>query len=299
MKGGSDLPQAEVIRNPARTTGRRGSGVSIERRPHVIVVGNEKGGCGKSLCALHLVVALLREGYRVGALDLDTRQATLAACLAARTTFAQVHELALPLPERASVASARHDTRAEAEAEEAARFAAAMAALAGCEIVVVDCPGTDNFLSRLGHAHADTLITPINDSFVDFAVLAELDPITHAVGRPGLYSEMVWEARKRRFARDRGQIDWIVMRNRVAGGRRRHGPQDVGAALEGLSKRIGFRTLRGFGDRGVFRERFVQGLTLLDGEDPALGLWPGMGHVAARAELRALLGAIRRRPPRQ
>ena len=150
------------------------------------------------------------------------------------------------------------DSRAEADAEETTRFAAALTGLADCDIVVIDCPGSDTFLSRLGHGHADTLVTPINDSFVDFAMLAMVDPDNHAVVHPSIYSEMVWEARKRRFARDRGRIDWIVMRNRLGATEARN-KRDVGATLEVLARRIGFRTVKGFGERVIFRELYLQG----------------------------------------
>jgi chromosome partitioning protein len=273
------------------------STVTLERRAHVIVLGNEKGGSGKSTAAMHLIVGLLRDGYRVGALDLDARQATLMQYLQAREAFAGSHGGALPLPLFAPVQRSKLDSRAAAEAEEAARFAAAMAALGGCDIVVIDCPGADTFLSRLGHAQADTLVTPINDSYVDFAMLAKVDPDNHEVVQPSIYSEMVWEARKRRFARDRGRIDWIIMRNRLAASEARN-KRDVGATLEALAKRIGFRTVKGFGERVIFRELYLQGLTLMDVREAGLGIQLSMSHVAARAEVRALIGAIRLPPAR-
>jgi len=271
--------------------------VSIEQRAQVIVLGNEKGGSGKSTAAMHLIVGLLRDGYRVGAIDLDARQATLTGYLAAREAFAQARGVALPLPRRAAVHRSERDSRAEAEAEERERFAAAMEELSGrCEIVVIDCPGSDTHLSRLGHAHADTLVTPINDSFVDFAMLAKVDPDRHDIVQPSIYSEMVWEARKRRFARDRGRIDWIVMRNRLGASEARN-KRDVGATLDALAKRIGFRTVRGFGERVIFRELYLQGLTLMDVKEAGLGISMGMSHVAARTEVRSLIGAIRKPPP--
>ncbi|MCW3474703.1 division plane positioning ATPase MipZ [Limobrevibacterium gyesilva] len=273
--------------------------VTVEQRAQVIVLGNEKGGSGKSTCAMHLIVGLLRDGYRVGAIDLDARQATLTAYLAAREAFAAGRGIALPLPRRAAVHRSNNDSRAAAEAEESERFAAAMGELGrSCDIVVIDCPGSDTFLSRLGHAQADTLVTPINDSFVDFAMLAKVDPENHEVVHPSIYSEMVWEARKRRFSRDRGRIDWIVMRNRLGASEARN-KRDVGAALEALAKRIGFRTVKGFGERVIFRELYLQGLTLMDVKEAGLGIQMGMSHVAARAELRSLIGAIRRPPPKQ
>ncbi len=272
--------------------------VTAERRAQIIVLGNEKGGSGKSTAAMHLIVALLRDGYRVGAIDLDARQATLTNYLAARAAFAASKGIALPLPLSEAVQRSDADSRGAAEAEETARFDAALGRLSGCDIVVLDCPGSDTFLSRLGHGHADTLITPINDSFVDFAMLAKVDPDRHDVVHPSIYSEMVWEARKRRFARDRGRIDWIVMRNRLGAGEARN-KRDVGATLETLAKRIGFRTVKGFGERVIFRELYLQGLTLMDVREAGLGIQMALSHVAARTEVRALVTAIRKPPPPQ
>jgi len=268
------------------------STVTIERRAHVIVLGNEKGGSGKSTAAMHLIVGLLRDGYRVGALDLDARQATLGQYVAARKTFAEARGADLPLPQFAAVERSTLDSRAAAEADETTRFTTAINEMADCDVIVLDCPGADTFLSRLGHARADTLVTPINDSYVDFAMLAKVDPDNHEVVRPTVYSEMVWEARKRRFARDRGRIDWIVMRNRLGATEARN-KRDVGATLEALAKRIGFRTVKGFGERVIYRELYLQGLTLMDVREAGLGIHLSMSHVAARAEVRTLIGAIR------
>ena len=272
--------------------------ISCEQRAHLIVLGNEKGGSGKSTTAMHLVVGLMRDGYQVGTIDLDARQGTLSGYLVARRAYAERHKVDLPVPESESVFRSEVDSRAEAETEERAAFEAAFRRLsAGCDIVVVDCPGADTYLSRLAHASADTLITPINDSFVDFAMLARVDPDDHSVINPSIYSEMVWEARKRRFARDRGRIDWIVMRNRMGSTEMRN-KRDVGATLETLAKRIGFRTVKGFGERVIFRELYLQGLTLMDVREAGLQIQLGMSHIAARAEVRALLSAIRKPVPR-
>jgi chromosome partitioning protein len=274
------------------------SGITVDKRAQVIVLGNEKGGSGKSTAAMHVIVGLLRDGYKVGAIDLDARQATLGLYVEARAAFAKARGINLPQPMAAAVQRSELDSRAEAEADETARFLAALSALSqSCDIVVLDCPGSDTFLSRLGHAQADTLITPINDSFVDFAMLAKVDPDNHDVVRPSIYSEMVWEARKRRFSRDRGRIDWIVMRNRLGATEARN-KRDVGATLDALAKRIGFRTVRGFGERVIFRELYLQGLTLMDVKEVGgLGIHMGMSHVAARNEVRALIGAIKKPAP--
>jgi chromosome partitioning protein len=268
--------------------------IFAESRPYVIVLGNEKGGSGKSTTAIHIIVSLLRDGYRVGAMDLDARQGTLAGTLAARRQFVESKGIDLPLPEFRAVERSKLENRFEIEAEEAERFDAAFAELCalGNEIIVIDCPGADTYLSRYGHAHADTLITPINDSFVDFSMLARVDPDNHDILNPSIYSEMVWEARKHRFAKDRGRIDWIVMRNRLAASEARN-KRDVGETLDTLAKRIGFRTLKGFGERVIFRELYLQGLTLMDVREANIGIPLGLSHIAARTEVRALISAIR------
>ena len=46
---------------------------------HVVVLGNEKGGSGKSTTALHIAVALLKAGQRVATIDLDSASAELYA----------------------------------------------------------------------------------------------------------------------------------------------------------------------------------------------------------------------------
>lgn len=274
--------------------------VRTAQRPYFIVLGNEKGGSGKSTTSVHIIVSLLRDGYRVGAMDLDARQGTLAGTLAARKAFVESKGVDLPLPDFRPVYRSSLDNRHEAEAEEREAFDAAATELieAGAEVIVVDCPGSDNFLSRYGHSYADTLITPINDSFVDFSMLAKVDPENHDIIKPSIYSEMVWEARKERFNRDRGKMDWIVMRNRLAAVEARN-KRDVGETLETLAKRIGFRTLKGFGERVIFRELYLQGLTLMDVREANIGIALGLSHVAARNEVRALLAAIKLPPVRK
>jgi chromosome partitioning protein len=273
------------------------SSVTVQPRPYVIVLGNEKGGSGKSTTSIHIIVSLMRDGYRVGAMDLDARQGTLAGTLAGRKQFVESKGISLPMPDFFSVHRSNLDNRQEAEAEERAAFGDALAAMAELDVLVIDCPGADTFLSRLGHSYADTLITPINDSFVDFSMLAKVDAENHDIIKPSIYSEMVWEARKQRFAMDRGKIDWIVMRNRLAGAEARN-KRDVGETLDSLAKRIGFRTLKGFGERVIFRELYLQGLTLMDVREANIGIAMGLSHIAARAEVRALISAIKLPAPR-
>jgi chromosome partitioning protein len=261
---------------------------------HVIVLGNEKGGSGKSTTAMHLVVALLRQGFRVGSMDLDARQGTLTRYAANRSSRAlAIGADRLPLPTHLAIGRSDSADLAVAAVDERRRFEAAFEGLLVTQdYVVIDCPGSDSFLGRLGHAHADTLVTPMNDSFIDLDMLALVDGDSLQIQRPGAYSELVWESRKQRALRDRGSIDWIVMRNRLSALDARN-KRDMAGVLEKLSKRIGFRFVQGFSERVIFRELFLKGLTLLDlaEADPETTL--KMSHVAARQEVRTLLEALR------
>jgi chromosome partitioning protein len=259
----------------------------------VYVLGNEKGGSGKSTIAMHLIVALLRSGFSVGSIDLDNRQWTLSRYVTNREAFAREHDPRLPLPTHQAIARSDADSRAAAEIDERDRFEAALALLRReNDCVVIDCPGTDSFLGRLGHSYADTLITPMNDSFIDLDLLARVDPDTLEVKRPSIYSEMVWECRKKRAERGQAPIDWIVTRNRLSSVDARN-KRDMAGILEKLSRRIGFRLVAGFGERVIYRELFLKGLTMLDLRETAAGLGIKLSHVAARQEVRALISALR------
>ncbi len=261
------------------------------KRPHIVVLGNEKGGSGKSTTAMHVIVALLHDGYRVGSIDLDARQGTLSRYFENRRDYSETSGLRLPLPEHRAVLRSTLDSAAAGREDEATRLAGALAALADCDFVVIDTPGSDNSLSRLGHARADTLITPLNDSFLDLDLLARLDSAGRRIKGPSLYAEMVWDQRKQRALRDGGSIDWIVMRNRLSSLDARNKRQ-IGRLLDELARRIGFRQAPGFTERVIFRELFPRGLTLLDLRQAESGVAMSMSHIAARQEVRALLAAI-------
>jgi chromosome partitioning protein len=258
--------------------------------PHVIVMGNEKGGSGKSTTAMHVITALARAGHACGAIDLDLRQQSLFRYLDNRSDYMRRHGIALPAPRRAQPRPSEADSRAEAEAEDQARFDAALAELSECAYVLIDCPGSHTGFSRMAHAIADTLVTPMNDSLVDFDMLARLDPETGAIRGPSVYSEMVWKARQARAAAGRKPMDWVVVRNRMANLDARN-KRRVGDALGALAGRIGFRLAPGFSERVVFRELFLSGLTLLDlrDTDPAAMT---MSNIAARQEVRELMRTL-------
>lgn len=266
---------------------------------HVIVLGNEKGGSGKSTAAMHIIVALMKSGAKVAAIDLDMRQRSLSRYLENRRAFCEMKSLELSFPENPTVPPSDKDSREAAWREETERLTGTLSTLADFDFVVIDCPGADTHLSRLAHAHADTIVTPLNDSFVDFDLLARINPETGEVTGPSLYSEMVWQARKRRaMSGVPGGIDWVVMRNRLSA-TRANNKKRLGEKLEDLSARIGFRLARGFGDRVIYRELFPKGLTLLDlgGKEAPIRL-STMSHVTARLEIRSLVATLNLPKPR-
>lgn len=262
--------------------------------PHLIVLGNEKGGSGKSTTAMHITVALLSEGYQVGVMDLDARQRTSSRYIENRNNYMEENGLKLPMPKVRVVPRSELRTADEAEADEQNRFITAIEELAkDVEVIVIDCPGSDTFLARLAHAGADTLVTPVNDSFIDIDLLARVNSKTHEIEGGSLYSELVWEARKRRAMTDRNHIEWIVLRNRV-GSLNARNKQRVESVLQKLSKRFGFRYVAGLGERVIYRELFLKGLTLIDLKELSGidGRGMTMSHVAARQELRRLMNAL-------
>lgn len=263
---------------------------TAKRQAHVIVIGNQKGGAGKSTVAMHLIVALMRMGRRTGALDLDVRQRSLTRYIENRARWIATHSAKLAAPQTLELHESRARLLDAAEAEDEAGFRAALRRLSEtCDFIVVDSPGGDTHLSRLAHACADTLITPLNDSFVDFDLLGDIDPNESDVVRPSIYSEMVWESRKRKAQAERTPIDWIVMRNRTSASRiEAKNKQKVGDALRTLSQRIGFRMAPGLSERVIFRELFPQGLTMLDLDAEGADGEMKMTHLAARQELRDL-----------
>ena len=265
--------------------------MDCDAEPYIIVVGSEKGGTGKSTTAMHLAVALMAQGFRVGTLDLDARQGSLSRYVENRRFYAGETGTALDLPRHCSVAASEAPERRRSNAEDQAALDAALAELAGCDFAVLDTPGSDSHLSRLGHAKADTLVTPLNDSLVDIAVLAQIDRQKREVQAPSVYSRMVWEQNNRRVGEGRHPIDWIVMRNRLTHIEARN-KRDIANLLGLLAQRIGFRLAPGFGERVIYRELFLNGLTVLDLPESAAGKPAVASHRAARDEVVRLLEVI-------
>ncbi len=262
---------------------------------HVIVVGNEKGGSGKSTTAMHLIVGLLQRGYSVASIDADFRQGTLSRYLANRQTFIKASGSDVKMPNPYTITRNEEDTGRETESTEAEMQQLRLLLEGGLinhDIVVVDTPGSAGRLSAMAHSYADTLVTPINDSFVDLDVLAHVDGRRMAVMGPSHYAEMVWSQKKIRAERDGGSIDWVVMRNRLSS-LDAHNKRKMEDVLQDLSRRIGLRVVPGLGERVIFRELFLAGLTIMDLKDAAGPQALSPSHRAARQEVVDLIDAIR------
>ena len=259
---------------------------------HIIVIGNEKGGSGKSTTSMHVATALARMGHRIGVLDLDLRQRSLARYIENRLTFIDRSGLDLPCPEYRDLPLLDRSAVAEHENPADTRLSLAVSGLEETsDFILIDCPGSHTRLSQVAHSLADTLITPLNDSFVDFDLLARVDADSNRITGPSVYSEMVWNARQLRAKAGLPPIDWIVVRNRL-GAQQMHNKKKMGDALANLSRRIGFRVAPGFSERVIFRELFPRGLTLLDLKDIGVGNL-NLSNIAARQELRDLIKELR------
>ena len=233
-------------------------------------------------------------GQRVATIDLDSRQKSLTHYVENRGAWAKRHNGDLKIPEHFCVA--RGSTR-KLEENEAIEFTSLVDAVAAFEhvqdFVVIDTAGTDNHLTRLAHALADTLITPVNDSYVDLDVIGSVDPITYTVSRENHYAHMVREARLQRRMVDQARMDWVVIPNRLSLNGSRHRDR-IGKALSELAMRIGFRTASGLAERVLYREFFPRGLTAVDMlDEQTLDGQPSLSHVAARQEVMALMETLK------
>ena len=262
--------------------------------PHVIVVGNEKGGSGKTTIAMHIAVALMKNGQRLATIDLDSRQRTLTHYIENRRAWARRRDIDLELPTHFVIARAEG---AQAEASEASEFFDIEQAVAAVErrhdFVVIDTPPHDSYLMRLAHSVTDTLVTPLNDSFLDLDVLAKIDPITFAVTGVSHYADLVREMRRHRRSLDGDPTDWLVVRNRISSLGSSIAPA-LCDCLRELASEVGFRSATGLQERPVYRDLFPRGLTALDAPyDLAPAIDSACSHAMARSEVEALIEALK------
>ena len=257
-------------------------------QPKVIVVGNEKGGAGKSTLAIHIATALLHSNARVSVLDLDLRQQSMGHFFAHRAAWLAANGVSAPMLVEYLLSA---DLAKASDEEALGRFEEAFGAAEASDYILIDTPGGDTAVSRAAHGMADLIVTPMNDSFVDFDMLGVVDPVTLDLKRPSLYSETVWNSCKIRAVASGQSIDWVVLRNRLAPTEARN-RRRVDERVQALSRRVGFRVGPGLRDRVIYRELFPFGLTIADLSPTIRPVAMSLQHVAARQELRALVGSL-------
>jgi chromosome partitioning protein len=265
----------------------------VRQAAHVIVVGNEKGGSGKSTTAFHLAIYLLYQGYKVASIDVDSRQQTLTHYVRNRRDWARQRGLSLPHTTHFHLPLARGDSLKENNRVEFDLFRQAIAEVEqSAEFIVIDTPGFDTNLTRLAHSLADTLVTPVNDSLIDLNVMAHVDPVTGEPRELSHYARLVQRARSERLAIDGRTIDWVLVRNRISMLSSRNMRQ-VQTMLERIAMRLGCRVSDGIAERVIFRSLFPTGMTVFDPlDDELLGGVPSMSHTSARQEYRSLVAAL-------
>jgi chromosome partitioning protein len=251
--------------------------------PYVFVVGNVKGGAGKTTCAMHLIAGLLHHGLKVGSIDTDYNQLSLTNYIRNREiTNARHPEFKLKMPVH-SFLEGKDTTEEDARKQ----IGSLIADLKGkVDAIVIDTQGSFCAAAFAACSYADTLVTPINDSFLDIDLLAKVDADSFKVTKISSYSEIVWKQKLVRAQRDGGQIEWVILRNRLSNLDARN-KRAVAAVVEELSRRVKCRVAVGFSERVIFKELFLQGITLLDIESFSEQSLT-MSHIAARQELRNL-----------
>jgi chromosome partitioning protein len=260
---------------------------------HVIVVGNEKGGSGKSTTAFHLAIYLLYQGFRVASIDVDSRQQTFTNYVKNRRNWAQARDLEIPHTTHYHLPLTRSDSIKENQKLEFDLFRQAVIEVEGkADFLIVDTPGFDTHLTRLAHSLADTLITPLNDSVIDLDVMAHVDPVTGEPREMSHYARLVQRARTERLSIDGQTIDWVLVRNRISMLSSRN-MRLVQSGLEKIAVRLGCRVAEGIAERVIFRSLFPTGMTVFDPlDEDLLGGLPSMSHISARQEYRMLAEAL-------
>ena len=251
-----------------------------EKKTHIIIVGNEKGGTGKSTISMHIIVALLKKGLKVSSMDLDFRQSTLSRYIENRIKSSFVE-----IPMHKKIAPSENDSKEIAFKDDAALFVKTLDDFKDSDYIVIDTPGHDNNLSQIAHSHADTLVSPLNDSLIDLDVFIRLEKKQNDRIKPSVYAQMVWEQKKKK-AMIGGQINWVVARNRINHIHSKN-KQKIIHILSQLSKKLGFSLINGLSDRVIFKELFVDGGTLFDIDkmDKKITL----SHITAKHELQSMI----------
>ncbi len=252
------------------------------KKSHIIVVSNEKGGVGKSSISMHLAIKLLNEGFSVATLDFDGAQGSLSKYIENRKMFCDLSS--------AKLASPTHFRFAPKEAKGAHMAEISMLVdevSKKFDAIIIDTPGGRNYLFDLAHSFADTLITPISDSLIDLSALADIDYLTNKIKSVGHYASFVWDVKKQKAKKGEHGLNWMVVGNKLSS-YNSNNKKKVFELLDKISKQYGFRYIEGMKDRVIYKELFLQGLTVLDFNNEKLKQKMSVSHLAAKREIRSI-----------
>lgn len=221
----------------------------------IIVASGVKGGTGKSTITLHLATYLFLSGKKISTIDYDFPQFSFTRYYENRkkNKNASVWEKHQCIKDLTYVPEMNDQT-----------------------IYIIDTPGHYNENIIKLHKHADVIITPINDSFMDIDTIMQVEHEKWVL--PGSYYESILENKK-----EKKDSLWLVVRNRSSSINSKH-KQNVEIRLQELAKKLNFTPMQGFKERNIFRELFTNGLSVLDMDQNKLAI----SHLAAKIEIKML-----------
>lgn len=262
------------------------------KNTHIIVIGNEKGGAGKTTTSMHLITSLLHLGFKVASVDADCRQKSLSRYLENRDKHFKKHNVDLKMPKHfildESTDREVEQRRIQDHQQLKKLIEEELSSKSSPDFLIIDTPGSNTYLSNYAHSIADTIITPINDSFLDLDVIAQIEADTLKIIRPSFYAQAIWEQKMEKAKRSKGEINWVVLRNRLSALDAKN-KRKISNVLDKLSARLGFKVASGFNERVIYRELFLHGLTLLDVKKGVMEVSLSLSHIAAKQELNNLL----------
>lgn len=258
---------------------------TLSSKAHIIVISNEKGGTGKSTICMHLAIKLLQEGFHVATIDLDGRQGTLSKYIENRKHFRELRQVYLPTPEHFCFVPENIQVKMEDSKTELNNLILKLSK--SYDAILIDTPGTKNYLFDQAHKYADTVITPISDSLIDLSIMADIDFSQNKISAPGPYANFIWETKKLLASQGKAYLNWIVVGNKFSSLNSKN-KEIVFSYLDKMAKLYGFRFLRGIKDRVIYKELFLEGLTVLDMSHEQLKMKMTMSHLAAKHEIRNL-----------